>query len=371
MKKSQIAAFFAIYIISMFLLHWLGYRAIIRFFSIESFTIIYSLRLAMTILAASFLLSSALSFRFNNIFTRIFYIGSATWLGFFIFFLISSMLGWLAYFILHAFGSEIDVSVIGQLFTLLGLVVSFYGVWNADTPRITFLEIKLHNLPNHWIGRKIIWISDLHLGQVRNLSYAEKIAREIRFLDPDIVFIGGDLYDGVATDLHKLAKPFGNLGAPLGTYFITGNHEEFRDNKPFLKAVESVGIKTLVDMKVSVDGVDITGIDYKTGTKKIILEQLYKSFNLDKSKTNILLIHEPTGIKLASEAGYNLQLSGHTHRAQLYFFRPLTDMVYKGFDYGYKKYHHLQVYTSSGVGTWGPPLRLGTQSEIVFIKLAK
>jgi hypothetical protein len=369
MNRLQLAIFLSMYIVMTFLTHWLGYRAVIRFFYIDSTAVIWWLRFGFTFFAISFLLSSAISFRFNNIFTRIYYIGAVTWIGFFFFLLISALVAWIIYFFMRWFGSEVDVSIIGQLLLLLGLVVSFYGIWNADTPRISLQEIKIKNLPHAWVGKRIIFVSDIHLGQVRGVGYAEKISREIRFLDPDIVLIGGDLFDGVAGDLHKLVKPFGKINAPLGTYFILGNHEEFRDNKPFLKAVESVGMHALVDEKISLHGVDLVGVDYKTGKNKTALQELYENLNIDRTRPNILMIHEPTGLELSSSSGFDLQLSGHTHRGQVSIFEIFTNMVYKGYSYGLKKYNHMQVYTSSGVGTWGPPFRIGTESEIVYIKL--
>ena len=111
-------------------------------------------------------------------------------------------------------------------------------------------------------------MSDTHLGQVRNYGFAQQIADEVTNLHPDIVFIGGDLYDGVAVDLNKTIEPFSKISAPFGTYFITGNHEEFFDNTPYLQAVRRAGIHVLYNEKVDLDGLQVIGVDYRDSRRE-------------------------------------------------------------------------------------------------------
>jgi predicted MPP superfamily phosphohydrolase len=163
--------------------------------------------------------------------------------------------------------------------------------------------------------------------------------------------------------------PFKNMKAPQGVFFITGNHEEFGDSTAFINAVKSVGIRTLVDEKTEVDGVEIIGVDYHNASDKKQFAHILSKLAIDKAKPSILLKHEPKDIDVARDAGISLQISGHTHRGQLWPFEYMAKLVYKGFSYGLKSLGTTQVYVSSGVGTWGPPMRVGTDGEIVVFTL--
>jgi hypothetical protein len=222
-------------------------------------------------------------------------------------------------------------------------------------------------------------VSDLHLGQVRGKHFAEKVCAEIKKLDPDIVFVGGDMYDGVLVRERDVVEPFGRLlkhvsqrATPfLGIYFVTGNHEEFSDNSKYIEALRDAGIKVLNDEKIKIDDLQILGVDYKTTNTAEKFKNILDSIPLDPLKPSILIKHVPLHVEVAARKGISLQLSGHTHRAQVFPFSLLTPRMFKGFDYGLKTFtgigNNLQVLTSSGVGTWGPPLRIGTDSEVIVI----
>jgi predicted MPP superfamily phosphohydrolase len=186
-------------------------------------------------------------------------------------------------------------------------------------------------------------------------------------MHPDIVFIGGDLYDGVAVDLDKTIEPFSKVSAPYGTYFITGNHEEFSDNAPYLQAIRRVGIHVLNNKKVDLDGLQIIGVDYRDSRREEQFRTILQRMGIDPHKPSILLKHAPLNLRVAREQGISLQLSGHTHQGQVFLFRFVTSKVYQGYDYGLKWFGDLLVYTSSGAGTWGPPMRIDTKPEIVVI----
>jgi uncharacterized protein len=351
-------------------LNWLGYRAVLRFFNVSSELAVNGLRVLFIFLSFSFIFASILAFNYNNVWTRIFYTISASWLGFGFYILLAAGITWVVVLLARLFGFNLDVALLGRWLLLVAVLVGVYGVFNANNLRVREIEISLPNLPAAWQGRTAIWVSDIHLGQVRNLKFAQKISSRISSLNPDIVFIGGDLYDGVAADLNALAEPFGRIKAPLGVYFITGNHEEFGDNAKYLDAIRKAGIKVLLNEKIDVDGVGVavTGVDYKDTTDEARLSEIFDKLNLSSTQVNILLNHQPTGLKTAEAHNVSFQISGHTHQAQLYPLSLFTQLVFHGYDYGLKSYGKMQVYTSSGVGTWGPPMRVGTASEIVRIK---
>lgn len=354
-------------IIIFFLLHWMAYRAVIAFFFVSSDQAINILRAVFFVFGSGVFLASSLAFRFNNFLTRFLYITFAIWLGFCYFLLLAAILTWSIFFLSEVIGINSSVQVIGQWLFTGAVLISVYSIVNANIITVKKLDITLPNLPRIWKGRTAVWASDLHLGQVRNLGFAKKVAEQIRVLKPDIVFIGGDLYDGVAGDYKKLAAPFGQISAPLGIYFITGNHEEFGDPTPFLEAVKSAGIKVLLDEKVEIDGVKIIGIDYADTRHRAQLFEDLSELGVKPNEPNILLSHEPDRLGVAEMHGIALQLSGHTHVAQIFPMNIFTHLIYHGFDYGFKKHGDMQVYTSSGVGTWGPPMRFGNQPEIVKI----
>jgi hypothetical protein len=249
----------------------------------------------------------------------------------------------------------------------MALMASLYGFINGGIVRITRFSVQLPGLPSSWKGKTAVWASDTHLGQVRNYGFAQEIAALVQNLHPDIIFIGGDLYDGEAVDVDQLIEPFSRISAPLGIYFITGNHEEFYDNTKYLQAVRRVGMQVLYNEKVDLDGLQIIGVDYRDSRREEQFRTILQKMGIDRRKPSILLKHVPFHLKVAEEQGVSLQLSGHTHHGQVFLFRFITSRVYHGYDYGLKWSGDLLVYTSSGAGTWGPPMRLDTKPEIVVI----
>jgi predicted MPP superfamily phosphohydrolase len=250
----------------------------------------------------------------------------------------------------------------------LALVASLYGFVNGSTIRTTTIHLQLRNLSEHWRGKTAIWVSDTHLGSVRNHGFAQHVANMVQNLHPDIVFIGGDLYDGEEVDLDRMIEPFSRISSPYGIYFITGNHEEFYDNTPYLKAVRRAGIRILYNEMIDLDGLQIIGVDYMDSRREEQFRLILQKMGIDRHKPSILLKHVPFHLQVAEEQGISLQLSGHTHHGQVFLFRFITSQVYQGYDYGLKWFGGLIVYTSSGAGTWGPPMRIDTKPEIVVIK---
>jgi predicted MPP superfamily phosphohydrolase len=250
----------------------------------------------------------------------------------------------------------------------MALLASVYGFINSGMIRITRASLSLPDLPGHWKGKTVVWVSDTHLGHVRNYGFARKTAKLAESLTPDVLFIGGDLYDGSAVDLDHVIEPFSRISAPYGTYFITGNHEEFGDNTPYLQAVRRSGIRVLYNEMVDLDGLQIIGVDYNDSRNKERLKMIFQKMKIDRHKPSILLEHAPLHLEVAEAEGISLLLSGHTHHGQVFLFRFITSWVYHGYDYGLKWFGNLLVYTSSGAGTWGPPMRLDTKPEILVIK---
>ncbi len=352
----------------LFLGHWFFYRTLVRFLGVAGTTKLLTLKIVLGLLSVSLVLTSFLAFRYSNLLIQCLYTAAASWLGILYLFILGSILCWIFYGSARLLHLPLDRKMIIEIFLGIALLASFYGFINAGVTRITRIGVQLPLLPGPWKGKTAVWVSDTHLGQVRSYGFARRIAAKVKDLRPDIVFIGGDLYDGVAVDLDKGIEPFSKILAPYGTYFVTGNHEEFSDNTPYLQAVRRAGIHVLYNEKVDLDGLQIIGVDYRGSRREEDFRRILQKIEIDPLRPSILLKHAPLNLHVAREQHVSLQLSGHSHRGQVFLFRFITSMVYRGYDYGLKRFGDLLVYTSSGAGTWGPPMRIDTIPEIVVIE---
>jgi predicted MPP superfamily phosphohydrolase len=347
--------------------HWFLYRTLIRFFGLANPSVLLTMRVGMALLSVSLVATSFLAFRYSNLLVRYLYTGAASWLGIFYLLILAAILAWILYGLAKLFHFSLDRKILIELLFGIALIASLYGFINAGIIRTTRLSLELPGLSNQWKGKTAVWVSDTHLGQVRNLGFAQKIAAMVQDLHPDIIFVGGDLFDGEAVDEDKAIEPFSRLSAPDGTYFITGNHEEFYDNTRYLQAVRRAGMRVLYNEKVELAGLQIIGVDYRDTRREEPFRSILKKIGIDRLKPSILLKHAPFHLQAARDQGITLQLSGHTHHGQVFLFRFITSRVYQGYDYGLKRFGDLSVYTSSGAGTWGPPMRVDTKPEIVVI----
>ncbi|MEW6617030.1 MAG: metallophosphoesterase [Patescibacteria group bacterium] len=353
--------------IILFCVHFLIYKTIESVFLISNPTSLFTLKIVLGIFSVSFIVASIIASRYYNAFTRMFYTGSSVWLGFVLYLFFAVCVYWLAVALINFPLGMLSSALLGKILFSLAIIAGVYGLVHAEILVVNSSKIHVPNMPFAWQGKKVVWISDVHLGQIHGRAFSEKIVEKVNELRPDIIFIGGDLYDGEEVDIKNVTEPFSKLNAPWGTYFITGNHEEFSNNEKYLTEVRNVGITTLNNEKKEIQGVSIIGVDYKDSSDRKKFEEILRSL-VDKSKPNILLKHVPFDLDIAEKAGINIQLSGHTHRAQMWPLSFITKLVYKGYDYGLKPFGNMMIYTSDGVGTWGPPLRVGTNAEILLIE---
>jgi uncharacterized protein len=228
--------------------------------------------------------------------------------------------------------------------------------------------VRLANLPAAWRGRKAALISDVHLGHVRNGSFLRRMVAKILKENPDAIFIAGDLYDGTAIDAARAAEPLRKLAAPHGVYFVAGNHEQFGDDSKYLHAIAASGVRVLSNEKVEVDGLQIVGVPFRNATQDGQFAAVLRGIGVDRGRASILLTHAPDHPEIAEAAGVSLQLSGHTHLGQFVPWSWMARRIYRQFVYGLSRIGKMQVFTSSGAGTWGPPLRLGSNPEIVMLQ---
>ena len=366
--RRSIPTFVAIIQTILFLVHLALYSTWKFFWGPMDPQALFGLRVALALLSVSFVAASLLGFRYFNFLVRIFYTLSALWLGLVNFLFLAACASWVVYVVPELFGARLERRPLALAFLGLALLMAIYGVVNASWTRVRRITVKLPGLPEPWRGRTAALVSDWHLGHVRNRGFVRHILRMLARLQPDVLFITGDLYDGTAADLERLAEPWAKFSLPLGSYFVTGNHEEFTSPTKYLDAVKRCGIRVLTNEKIIVHGLQIVGVHYQDSVNAGKLQSVLAQAALDRSVASILLVHTPNLPQIAEEAGVSLQLCGHTHRGQFFPFTLIVSRIYRQFAYGLNRLGGLTIYTSSGAGTWGPPFRVGTNPEIVLIR---
>jgi uncharacterized protein len=328
------------------------------------------LKLFLGVSSVSFTTASLLAFRYTNAVLRAFYRAAAVWLGLLTFLFVAAIASWTIFGISRLAGLNINFHRMVEVLFAAALAVGFYAVFNAGWTRITRTTVRLANLPAAWRGRKAALISDVHLGHVRNGRFLRRLIAKILREEPDAIFIAGDLYDGTAIDAGRAAEPLNKLTAPQGVYFVAGNHEQFGDDSKYLSAIAAAGVRVLNSEKVEVEGLQIIGVPYRNATQNGHLAAALRHIRLDRERASVLLTHAPDHPEIAEAAGVSLQLSGHTHLGQFIPWSWMARRIYRQFVYGLSRIGKMQVFTSSGAGTWGPPLRLGSNPEIVMLEFA-
>ena len=263
------------------------------------------------------------------------------------------------------------------ILTLVGPTTA-YGYYSARKgPSVINQTIFLNDLPDEFENFTIAQISDLHVGPTIKKPYVEKVLNQISIINPDLIAITGDLIDGSIDYLKKDLEPLSEMIANYGTYFVTGNHEYYSGAEKWLDETDRMGFRNLVNehdlISISNETIALAGVtDFRA--HQIIPSHKSNPKNALRGSTDqkvkILLAHQPSSIFKANEAGYDFQISGHTHGGQ---FWPFTYPTKKANPYlsGLHNHNGTQIYVNSGTGYWGPPLRLGVPSEITLFKLKK
>ncbi len=248
------------------------------------------------------------------------------------------------------------------------------GYINAKNLVVKNVEINIPKDAGHRKTLNAVFISDIHLGTIIGNQHLERIVSKINLISPEIIFMAGDIVD---EDLQPVLRQ--NIGhtlkkieAPLGVYAVTGNHEYIGGANEAIDYLEKHGITFLRDSVLKIDNSfyiigreDMTMLRF-TGEKRKSLEDLIGYAN--RSNPLILVDHQPLELEKAANEGVDLQLSGHTHHGQLWPLNYITSAIYK-VSQGYENINNMHVYVTSGVGTWGPPVKTNSRSEIINIKI--
>ena len=259
------------------------------------------------------------------------------------------------------------------VFVIVSLIVTA-GFINTRAVQVKTLELNLPKKNSDLKSLNAVLVSDIHLSPMDNEKFLSKIVDKINSLNPDIVFIAGDLFDDSAEILTKrnIGPALQRLKPKLGVYACTGNHEFINGIDSACAFIRNHGINLLRDEAAKVGNSfyvisrDDRAIAQFNGAKRKSLAELMN--NVDGVLPTILMDHTPFELEEAEVNNIDLQLSGHTHHGQMFPANLITKMIYKQ-SWGYLKKSSTQYYVSCGAGTWGPPVRIGSRSEIVNLKI--
>jgi predicted MPP superfamily phosphohydrolase len=251
-----------------------------------------------------------------------------------------------------------------------------YGIAEAkQTPRVKRVPIKIKQLPTELDGFRIVQITDIHVNPTFRRAAVEDIVAVVNTLDADIVVLTGDLVDGSVAQLGFDVAPLKRINSVSGNFFVTGNHEYYSGVIEWIEEVKRLGFSVLLNEHLVIRRgqarMVLAGVtDYRGGNfLHSHRSDPQKALNgAPPANVKILLAHQPKNIFDAAKAGYDLQISGHTHGGQFFPWN-----LFVGFSQPYvsglHKHENTQIYVSRGTGYWGPPLRVGSPSEITLIKL--
>ena len=266
------------------------------------------------------------------------------------------------------------LSAIGVL--LATPVITVVGFFMARTvARVVEVDVPLTGLPPELHGFTIAQISDIHVGPTIKRAFVERIVARVNLLGADMVAITGDLVDGSVGELAHHTEPLRNLASRHGTYVVTGNHEYYSGAHAWVRELRRLGTRVLMNEHVMIDhdgaALAVAGVtDYSAHH----FDPSHRSdapaamAGVPRGAVKVLLAHQPRSAAEASAAGFDLQLSGHTHGGQFWPWNHFVRLQ-QPFTSGLHRLGLMWLYISRGTGYWGPPMRFGIPSEITRIRL--
>jgi len=252
---------------------------------------------------------------------------------------------------------------------LLAVIVLFaYGSYQAYSPVVHTCEIRIDKDVPGMSTLTIALASDTHFGLLSGKRHAERLVREINALEPDLVLLPGDIVDNDIRPFvqHGIDSILSEIKSTYGVYASLGNHDRHDGTmRELLDALERSGMRVLYDETVVIaDSFTLIGRRDRSDREREPLSRLMEG--VDLAKPVILLDHQPYDLDIAARHGVDLMVSGHTHRGQIFPGSLITSAIYEN-DWGHLRKDQMHSIVTSGFGFWGPPIRLGTRSEIVRI----
>jgi predicted MPP superfamily phosphohydrolase len=284
-----------------------------------------------------------------------------TWFGFAVYLLVAAALTHLACALTG--GDPRTAAAIGVAGAAATVI---YGLAHVATgPIVRRVTVPLGKLPAHAHGYTIAQLTDVHIGPLLGEQFAARVVAKVNALAPDLIVITGDLVDGRLDELRRHIEPLRGLAARDGVYAVTGNHEYYWNPNAWLEHLRSFGIRILRNERATIAGAfELAGVDDSSAGEDVPRALAGR----DPALPVVLLAHHPRTIARAAAAGVDLQLSGHTHGGQLLPLGWLS-RLFEPRVAGLARFGATWLYVSEGTGFWGPPMRVGTSSEIALVTL--
>ncbi|MCP4689015.1 MAG: metallophosphoesterase [Desulfobacterales bacterium] len=260
--------------------------------------------------------------------------------------------------------------------TAAAALASGYAASEArGIPMVKEKDIPVKGLPEDLDGFRIVQLTDIHVGPTIRRPFVEGVVDAVNRLDADVAAVTGDLVDGSVTQLSGDVEPLARVRARFGKFFVTGNHEYYSEASRWIEKVGSLGYTVLMNehrlIHKGEGRILLAGVaDYRAG-------RFFDSHRSDPAAAmkdapdahlRILLAHQPKSIFAAARAGFDLQISGHTHGGQFFPWNLFVGWT-QPYVSGLHQHENTKIYVSRGTGYWGPPQRLGSPSEITLLRL--
>jgi predicted MPP superfamily phosphohydrolase len=251
-----------------------------------------------------------------------------------------------------------------------------YGIVEAKrVPEVKEVQIQIPALPEEFDGFRIVQVTDLHVSPTIRRPYVEKVVEIVNSLNADIFALTGDLVDGTISQLSHDVAPLKNVQSAHGNFFVTGNHEYYFGVMDWVTQIQGLGFSILLNEFRKINhgqgSLLLAGVtDYRGGNFLYThrSDPIKAVASAPETDVKILLAHQPKSIFDAARAGFDLQISGHTHGGQFFPWNLVVGLN-QPFVSGLHKFKNTHIYVSRGTGYWGPPVRVGAPSEITLIKL--
>ena len=381
-KLPSFIMFFVIFLTLYGLLHFYFYKKVVRAFEL-GMACHLSLIIVLCLLLLSPIISnmSANSDRFllNSVLAHVSYIWMCV---LFLFFSINILIDFygLIVHISSRFVSPAILSFIPEARTIFIAVIlviagiNIYGVYEAGNITVERIRLGTSKLPSQMDSFRVVQISDTHFSPTRGVRLARKIHDIIKVLKPDLLVSTGDFFDGGLRESETIVELIRDLEAPYGKFACTGNHEFIHGIEQTSEFTADAGFKLLRNESIVLgDFLGIAAIDDPTGGRfgdvsGVSEEKILNS--LSPESLNIFLKHQPR-IGTNSPGKFDIQLSGHTHKGQIFPFTLIVSLFYSYMDGLYDLGDSSYLYVSRGTGTWGPPVRFLSRPEITLIEFQR
>ena len=254
-----------------------------------------------------------------------------------------------------------------------------WGIYTAKSRiKVKKIDIRVPNLPKEFIGYTILQVSDIHVSPTLKKKFVERIVEIAKKLSPDLLAMTGDLVDGSVDALREDVAPLKELDIPHGKYFVTGNHEYYSGVSAWVAHIrDELGFRVLNNEhdvlkkgKGHIILAGVTDLESKNMDPQNASDPHKAIKGASEESYKILLAHQPKSIFKAAEAGFDLQLSGHTHGGQFYPWNLVVGLL-QPYIKGLHRYQNTDIYVCTGVGYWGPPVRVGVPPQVTLLRLVK